>query len=91
MHAEITAPSPEFVAKWDARAKELVEQSLCEWDTDVLPLLDAAMIALRIMQGEASEDELAGWWDEDDPPACICPPDLVARGGFKGGCPVHRS
>jgi hypothetical protein len=22
-------------------------------------------------------------------PDCICPPDLVARGGFKGGCPQH--
>jgi hypothetical protein len=20
---------------------------------------------------------------------CTCPPDLVARGGFRGGCPVH--
>jgi len=34
-----------------------------------------------------------GAWDEvdevDDGPECICPPDLIARGGFKGGCPVH--
>lgn len=22
-------------------------------------------------------------------PECICPPDLVERGGFRGGCPVH--
>jgi hypothetical protein len=23
-------------------------------------------------------------------PECICPPDLVARGGFRSGCPVHH-
>lgn len=22
---------------------------------------------------------------------CICPPDLVERGGFKGRCPVHAA
>lgn len=29
--------------------------------------------------------------EPDDGPSCICPPDMVARGGFKGGCPVHSS
>lgn len=24
-------------------------------------------------------------------PVCICPPDLLARGGFKGGCPQHSN
>lgn len=35
-----------------------------------------------------------GPWDDvdDDPgPTCICPPDLLERGGFKGRCPVHGS
>ena len=27
--------------------------------------------------------------EEDDGPVCICPPELLARDGFKGGCPVH--
>lgn len=30
--------------------------------------------------------------DEDqteDGGACICPPDLVARGGYRGGCAAH--
>jgi hypothetical protein len=33
-----------------------------------------------------------GPWDEVNilSPVCICPPDLVARGGFKSGCPVHH-
>lgn len=28
-----------------------------------------------------------------DPPEreCICPPGLVARGGFRSGCPAHHS
>jgi hypothetical protein len=33
-----------------------------------------------------------GPWDnveETITPTCICPPDLVARGGFRGGCPTH--
>jgi hypothetical protein len=33
-----------------------------------------------------------GPWDEIEAivePECICPPDLVARGGFRGGCPMH--
>lgn len=29
--------------------------------------------------------------EPDDGPACICPPDLVERGGFKGGCRVHAT
>jgi hypothetical protein len=28
---------------------------------------------------------------DDDGPDCICPPELVERGGFKGGCPVHSA
>lgn len=28
-----------------------------------------------------------GW--PDDESACICPPALLARGGLRGGCPVH--
>ena len=26
--------------------------------------------------------------EADDEPDCICPPDLVERGGFRGSCPV---
>lgn len=38
--------------------------------------------------------DFQGPWDEVVEvvdPVCICPPDLLARGGFKGGCPVHAS
>jgi hypothetical protein len=27
-------------------------------------------------------------WPEDES-ACICPPELLARDGFRGACPVH--
>lgn len=36
--------------------------------------------------------DFQGPWDEveeRDTPTCICPPDLLERGGFRGGCPVH--
>jgi hypothetical protein len=26
----------------------------------------------------------------DTGPLCICPPDLIARGGFRGGCRAHH-
>lgn len=35
--------------------------------------------------------DFQGPWDEivDVSDDCICPPGLLARGGFKSGCPVH--
>lgn len=36
--------------------------------------------------------DFQGPWDdvvETNERACICPPGLVQRGGFKGGCPIH--
>lgn len=66
-------------------------------DTDASAELSLASAACDAVMGTASPDVLANL-DEyvltddgykvggDD---CICPPDLVARGGFKGGCPVH--
>jgi hypothetical protein len=37
--------------------------------------------------------DFQGPWDEiadvESVGECICPPDLLARGGFRGGCPVH--
>lgn len=36
--------------------------------------------------------DFQGPWDrveEVERSECICPPDLIARGGFRGGCPVH--
>jgi hypothetical protein len=40
-------------------------------------------------QGLLDADELANLEFSYEQPECICPPDLLARGGFRGGCPVH--
>ncbi len=52
---------------------------------DVFAAISLADLALRIGLGETPADE----WPEESEPLCICPPELVARGGFKGGCPAH--
>jgi hypothetical protein len=71
--------------KWHARAKAAVEAALFEMDdVDVIPGLSYAMACLRVANGELPPFEL----DELEL-ACTCPPDLLDRGGFRGGCPVH--
>lgn len=78
---------------WAARAKRLLEQALYEIDDrDVLPIVTAAETALRIQVGELPPSELDGYPFPGEPEPvgdCICPPDLLARGGHRGGCPVH--
>lgn len=59
--------------------------------------LSLASAAWDVVMGLATDDERAnmneyvltddGGYEVERP--CICPPDLLARGGFKGGCPVH--
>jgi hypothetical protein len=90
-----SALDPE-TSKWQARAERLLEQALGEVQNDhdaVLGTAEAALLALRAWAGELPEDEAAELaadldhlWRE---PVCICPPDLLARGGHRGGCPVH--
>ncbi len=53
---------------------------------DVFAAISLADLALRIGLGEKPQGE---WPEEESEPVCICPPELVARGGFKGGCLVH--
>jgi hypothetical protein len=87
------APGPAST-DWSAHAERLLEQALAEVqdNTDAIPTVDAALHVLRAEAGELPEDETASLaysldWESE----CICPPDLVARGGFRGGCPVHMS
>ncbi len=74
---------------WDERAVTLLEQAIADIRDggDALITVSAAEAALRIACGELPEDELSGWFDERE---CICPPELVARGGFKGSCPAFH-
>lgn len=79
---------------WIGRAGRLLEEALSLIDgEDVLPLVSAADAALRIAYGELPESEMDEYPFPGEPEperfSCICPPELLARDGFKGGCPVH--
>lgn len=75
---------------WGARAEALLALALSEAqdDIDAIPTTSAALAALQIEVGELPESELDGWFDE---PECICSPEQIERGGFRGGCPVHST
>ncbi len=74
-------------ALWTLRARELLEEAVDAIETeDVLPTVGLAEACLRVACGEMDGDEIAEYWDE---PECICPSDLLARGGHKGRCPTH--
>lgn len=62
-------------------------------DVEILGAVELALMALSrecgstetITLNPADVDEII-----NAPEAvCICPPDLLARGGHRGGCPVH--
>ena len=74
-------PRPDF-----QEVERLLERALDELRSgdDPLPTLSHAIAAYRVQIGELPADEL----DEVEPP-CICPPDLLERDGFRGGCPRH--
>lgn len=77
---------PEAIT-WGARAESLLKQALSEVrdGIDAIPTVSAALTALRIEAGELPESEMAG-----EEAVCICPPDLLKRGGFRGTCPEHK-
>lgn len=61
---------------------------------EVLGEVQAALMALHICYGSTetitlTPVDIADDVDRHGPP-CICPPGLVARGGFRSGCPVHH-
>jgi hypothetical protein len=82
-------------AIWGIRAERLLEKALyvLRSDEDPLPLMSAAETSYRILLGELPESEMDGYPFPSEPVAveCICPPDLLARGGFRGDCLVHSS
>lgn len=83
---------------WSLRAQRLLEKAIGEVRDgagDPLDTLSAAIASLRIECGELPAEELDGYpfpgEDNEVAAECTCPPDLLARGGFRGGCPIHAS
>jgi hypothetical protein len=79
---------------WGVRARQLLEQARAEVEggIDAIPTVEAALAVLRIEAGEAPNHTMDGYSFPDEEPdvtLCICPPDLVERGGFRSGCPIH--
>jgi hypothetical protein len=75
-------------------AERLTERALDEIrdSSDAIPLLSGAIAALMIEAGEMTADDLASleaWASGEVAVTCTCPPDLVARGGFRSSCPAH--
>lgn len=75
-------PKPSTAEKWLERALAQVRDG-----EDAIPAVSAALTALQAEAAEApADDDLDSYWDAD---GCVCPPALVGRGGFRGGCPLH--
>jgi hypothetical protein len=76
---------------WALRAKHLLEQALAEIrdGVDAIPTVSAALAALRIEVGELPASELADLVVANA--VCVCPPDLLSRGGFRGCCPARHA
>jgi hypothetical protein len=82
----------EEAAGWGVRAEYLLEQALDEIRTgiDAIPTVDAALAALRVEAGELPPNEMESYPSSgEERCGCTCPPELLERGGFRGGCPVH--
>lgn len=61
-------------------------------DEEALRKFEEAGLGIRVEVAEGVIVDFEGPWDEIEEiyePECICPPELVAAGGFRGGCPVH--
>jgi hypothetical protein len=60
-------------------------------DEEALKRFERAGLGIEVEIEEGVTLDFQGPWDEIEEIAddCVCPPDLLARGGFKGGCPVH--
>jgi hypothetical protein len=75
---------------WGARAERLLEQALDEVRNgiDAIATVDLALACLRIEDESLSAAELDGYTFPGEQ-VCICPAELLERGGHRGGCPVH--
>lgn len=93
-------PDAKFYAELAKRATARALDNMGSND-DAGAELSLASTAWDAVMGMATDDQLDdlaeyvltddGGYDIDpgDPGDCICPPELLARDGFRGGCPVH--
>jgi len=83
---------PVTPAQWISRAETLLESALDELRSGREPHaeIDAAKAALQIADGDLDATELDSYFpgDDKDGPACTCPPELAARGGWTSTCPA---
>jgi hypothetical protein len=81
------------LAVWVARARALTERALFNFEADdPQPDLGAAMACLRVAEGALDTSELDGYLfpgEAESLTVCLCPADLLERGGYRGCCPVH--
>jgi hypothetical protein len=96
MSAPEVTPATEERSIWSVRAERIAQQALDEVidGIDAIPTVSLLMAVLRAEVGELDADDAADLdasfrRDEGDESDCICPPDLLERGGYRGNCPVH--
>jgi hypothetical protein len=89
-------PATEERSIWSVRAERVAQQALDEVidGIDAIPTVSLLMAVLRAEVGRLDADDAAeldeAFRYEEDPDAdCICPPDLLERGGYRGNCPAH--
>lgn len=100
---ERTTPEPGTGEWYAALAERAVESALdsIRSGEDAAPALSLAATAWDVVMGHATEDQRAdmdeylladdGGYVLHDSVRCTCPPDVVARGGYASGCPVHHA
>lgn len=79
---------------WGVRAERLLEQALSDVrdGVDAIPVVTAALTALRAETGDVPPDDMDGYTfpgEQRERAACLCPPALRTRGGWRSGCPEH--
>jgi rhodanese-related sulfurtransferase len=82
--------------RYEEYAREHLKAAVDGLDSgvEVLGEVQAALMALHVCYGSTETIALTAADVAEDvdrsEPTCICPPELVARGGFRSGCPVHH-
>ncbi len=77
------------MSTWGDVAEGYLEQALDEVrdGDDAIAAVSSALAALRIEAGELPADEMDVVEDADL--ECTCPPELLARGGYRSSCPLY--